>query len=245
MPDASLGDVTIHYEEVGQGKPLAYFFCHGLGGSGDGFAEQFDFWGQHFHAVTWDNRGLGRSSAAAKYNLPLYASDLARLMDHLGIERAVVHGVSWGGVLLQQFALDYPERCLALVFDSTSSECNVAASEGWYQRGEAARLAAETAAPSVAPEHLDSYVAQARAAAGLREHPYTPRLKEIQAPALVVAGGQDQVAPPAGSVIMSRNLANARLEIVQEAGHGVYRERPDEFRALILSFLRDLGLLTA
>ena len=90
--------------------------------------------------VTWDYRGAGQSSQAAKYNLPLFAADLAAMMDALGIERAVLHGVSWGGVVVQQFALDYVERCAAIVLDSTSSEVNVAASENWYNRGEVARL---------------------------------------------------------------------------------------------------------
>src|SRR5688572_1087896 len=114
MPYIELGDVTIHYEEAGSG-PLAYVFCHGLGGSGNGFVEEFDFWKEHFGRVlTWDNRGLGRSSQTAKYSVPLYASDLARLLDGVGIIKAVVHGVSWGGVVVQQFALDYPDKCAAI-----------------------------------------------------------------------------------------------------------------------------------
>ena len=264
MADVDLGDVTIHYEETG-GGPLAYVFCHGGGGTGQVFMEHFPFWRQHFpRVVTWDNRGMGQSSQAAKYSLPLYASDLARLLDHLGVERAVLHGVSWGGVMVQQVALDYPDRCAAIIVDSSSSEVNVAASENWYSRGEAARLGAEaklgefrpaflghTASAqaireqgmNVQPEHVDSYVATMRTLAGLREHPLTPRLKEIGCPALIVGARQDATAGTGGSVIMARNIANARLEIFQESGHGVYRHKRDEFRALVLEFCRDHGIL--
>ena len=88
MPDMDLGDVTIHYEEAGDG-PLAYVFCHGVGSDstfGSEFVDQFDFWKAKLgRVVTWDNRGMGRSSQAADYSLPLYASDLARLLDGLGI----------------------------------------------------------------------------------------------------------------------------------------------------------------
>ncbi|MGH2586393.1 MAG: alpha/beta fold hydrolase, partial [Dehalococcoidia bacterium] len=111
MAYADLGDVQIYYEEAGSGP--AFVHCHGLGSNCSRFVEEdLAFWAQHFRTVAWDNRGLGRSSAAERYSAPLYAQDLARLMEHLGIEQALIHGVSWGGVLVQQFVLDYPERCL-------------------------------------------------------------------------------------------------------------------------------------
>ena len=218
MPDVDLGDVTIHYEEAGTDKPNALVFCHTLGGSGERFLEQFPFWSQHFRVVAWDNRGLGQSSAAAKYNVPAYASDLARLMDHLGIARALLYGAAWGGILIQQFALDYPEKCAAIILDSTSSELNTAASESWYQRGENARLGkTENVYAQATPEHLDSFVAQQRAIAGLREHPFTPRLKNITCPALVLAGRESDRA--GGAVIIARSIPNAKL-ILQDASGG-------------------------
>lgn len=264
MPKADLGDVTIHYEEAGSG-PAVYIFCHGLGSNSVSFVKtDFPFWSQYFRVVAWDNRGLGQSSQAAKYSLPLYAGDLARLMDHLGIEKALIHGVSWGGVVVQQFALDYPEKCAAIVIDSSSSEVNVAASENWYQRGEVVRLGKDArltefrpafeghttsaqqmleSGVTVPPEHVESYVAQTRATASLREQPLTPRLKNITCPALIVAGGKDAVAGAGGSVIMARNMPNARLHILQDAGHGVYMQAPDEFRRLVLEFAKECGIL--
>ncbi len=265
MPDMDLGDVTIHYEEAGDGDP-AFVYCHGLGGSGQGFEQNdMDWYAQHFRAVSWDNRGLGRSGQGQQYSLPLYASDLDRLLDGLDIERAVIFGVSWGGVLVQRFALDYPERCAAIVVDSSSAAVNGAASDNWYQRGEVARAGAEALAGralepafeghvtvtegdsrEVAPEHLESYVAESRAVAGLREHPLTPYLHRIECPALIVAGGKDTVAGAGGSVQMARAIGdNARLEIFQEAGHGVYAQDREKFRSLLLEFLTDHGLIAA
>lgn len=268
MPDLDLGDVSLHYEVAGDG-PLPYVFCHGLGGSGQPFEQDDQAWyAQHFRTVSWDNRGLGRSGAAANYAMPLYAGDLNRLLDHLEIERAVIFGVSWGGVLTQRFALEYPERCLAIVVDSSSSEVNQLASENWYLRGEIARLGEETAlsgranepafgghvtaqaAPArsatVAPEHRDSYIAQTRAIAALREHPMTPFLHRIECPALIVGGGSDSIAGAAGTVIMARAIGdNARLEVFEGAEHGVYREERDAFRQLLLTWLTDNGLLAA
>lgn len=268
MPKAELAEVSIHYEEAGDG-PLTYVYCHGLGGNGQSFEkDEMPWYAEHFRAVSWDNRGLGRSGQAAKYNLPKYAEDLNGLLDHLGIEKAVVHGVSWGGVVVQRFALDFPERCAAIVLDSTSSEVNPASAENWYMRGEVARLGPEAALAgremkpafaghvtmstqqnverTVPPEHLESYIAEARATAGLREHPMTPYLHRIECPTLVVAGGKDTVAGAGGSVVIARAIgANARLEILPEAGHGVMHQAREEFRPLLLEFLTQNGVMPA
>ena len=107
MSNMKLKDVVLNYEEVGSGS-FALVHCHGLGGDGSNFVEELDFWNTYFgRVITWDNRGLGKSSQAAKYSMPLYAADLSDLLDKLGVEKAVLHGVSWGGLVVQQFALDY------------------------------------------------------------------------------------------------------------------------------------------
>ena len=242
MSEMDLGDVKIHYEEAGQG-PFAFIYCHGLGGNGDGFVPDLGYWAKQCgRAVTWDNRGLGRSSQAAKYNMPLYAADLARLMDGLGIQKAVVHGVSWGGVVVQQFALDFPGKCAAIILDSTSSEVNFASSNGWYGQGQDAK-AGKPGTREVKPEHLDSFMASARAVAGLREHPFTPRLGKIACPALVLAGGKDVTAGVGGSVILSRNLPKAKLHILENAGHGIIHQAPEEFKTLVMDFCREHGVI--
>ncbi|MBT5774870.1 MAG: alpha/beta hydrolase [Dehalococcoidia bacterium] len=266
MAQTEIDGVQIYYEERGDG-PLAYIYCHGLGSNSASFIrEDLDWYGERFRTVAWDQRGLGQSGQARKYSLPRYAADLVELLDQLDIERAVLHGVSWGGVLVQRFALDFPERCAAIVLDSTSSEVNVGASENWYARGEVGRLGpdavagrelkpafeghstvtsgAPTAVSTVKPEHLDSYVAQARATAGLREHPMTPYLARIECPALIVAGGADEVAGAGGSVVISRQIAGSRLEILDGVGHGVYRAARERYRELLLDFLGESGLLT-
>lgn len=266
MPLMDLGDATIHYEDRGSG-PLALIHCHDMGSSGERFErDDMDWYAQHFRTISWDNRGLGRSGASAKYSLPLYTADAAHLLDRLGIARAVVMGVSWGGIVAQRFVLDYPEKSAALIVDSSSSEMNQAASENWYLRADVARFGAKALAnrvmtpafegnatltseqadavqASVKPEHLASYVAQYRAAAGLREHPMTPYLHRITCPTLTVAGGKDTTAGVGGAVVISRQVPGARLQIFPEAGHGISREAREEFRALLLDFLRTNELI--
>ena len=257
MPIAELSDANIYFERKGSGK-TTYVFCHGLGGNGSRFEkEDMDWYADHFDVISWDNRGLGRSGSAKKYSLPHYANDLKNLLDYLDIEKAIIFGVSWGGVLAQRFATMFPEVCLALVLDSTSSEVNLKASENWYTRGEIARLGAKAALAGkelpqafdghktassntyseVLPEHLDSYVAQCRATGGLREHPLTPDLESLNVPTLVVGAGKDTVAGAGGSVILDRTLPKSELHIFPNAGHGVYATEREVFRKLLLDFL--------
>ncbi len=244
MPQMDLGDVKIHYEEAGQG-PLAYIYCHSLSGGGpqgggSSFVEEFDFWKKHFgRVVTWDNRGRGQSSPARKYSLPLYAADLAGLMDGLGIQKAVVHGFSWGGVLVQQFALDYPEKCAAMIVDTSSSEVNREASEYWYGVGEKGAEGSR----SMKPEELESFVATARACASLREQPFTPRLKYIAAPSLIVAGVANATKGAPASAIMAKNLPNCRMELFPGVDHCVFTDAPDAYRKLVLDFCSKNGII--
>ena len=226
--------------------------------------EDLPWYAEHFRAIAWDQRGLGESGQAAKYSLPLYAADLAKLLDHLEVEQAVVFGVSWGGYLVQRFALDYPERLrgardrLLVERESTrrvrrtgTSAANSPASGRRPSRGRASKRRSRghraldaSNAPEVAPEHVDSFVAQARTIAGTREHPLTGELHRIACPTLVVGGGNDVVAGAGGSVVLGRNIPGARTEIVQDAGHGVYRDKRETFRPLLLEFLADNGLLS-
>lgn len=239
MATIELGDVTIHYEDVGKG-PLPVIFCktHALG-LRDIYKGEPEQWQADFgRAMNWDYRGMGQSSRATKYSLPLVASDLAHLMDKLEIEKAIIYGFLWGGIFAQEFALDYPEKCAALILDSSTPETNVTISERRWQDSEKAKTD-----PEVPAEDLDYLVFAYRTIAGLREHPFTPRLKHITCPVLLLGGGKDALGGAAAAVIMSRNLPNCKLNIIQEAGGVLIRERPREVQKLAVEFCREQGVI--
>ena len=239
MPLANLNEVDIYYDRKGKGE-LPYVFCHGLGSNSIRFEEEKGEWySEIFDVVSGNDCGLGRSVFSKKYSLPLYAKDLKNLLDLLSIDKAVIFGVSWGGVLTQIFAIDYPERCHAIILDSTSSEVNRVASERWYQRGQEAY----DIYPTVEETHRESYVAQCRAIAASREHALAMALNKVDILALIVGGGKDEVASAAGSAILSRNLPNSQLHIFQEEGHCTYSLEREGFRDLLLRFTESIKLL--
>ena len=251
MPLMDLGDVTIHYEEVGQG-PTAFIICesdHMTWGpkahdhrypGGENMIPELEHWKADFgRAIYWEYRGKGESSEPAKYNLPLAASDLARLIDKLEITKPVVYGLEWGGALAQQYGLDYSEQCAALVLDSASPELNAAASENWY-KSSFSRLED----PESFPERQSYSKFVCRVFGSMYERPFTPYLKNVTCPTLILAGAKDTSTRGAGgSVIMSRQIPNSKLKIFDEGGHGLIRERPREVQPLVVEFCREHGVI--
>lgn len=119
MPIAELDDITVHYRSHGPEDGPSV-----LGIMGFGLDQRF--WAAQIHAVTqthrfitFDNRGVGRSTGEPALTIDHMAEDAIRLLDHLGIERTVVLGASMGGAIAQRIALDHPERVSALVLAIT------------------------------------------------------------------------------------------------------------------------------
>ena len=108
----------LHFTDLGSGPPLV--LVHGLMITGEMFEPVVDDLARRHRVIVPDLRGHGRSRGLPPpYTVPVLAGDLADLLDHLGVWSAAVLGHSQGGVVAQQFALDYPERCSRLVLACT------------------------------------------------------------------------------------------------------------------------------
>lgn len=122
MPQAAINGITLNYEVAGNGAPLLLIM--GLGGTLDGWRKELPFLTDHFQVIYFDNRGVGQTTAPTDftaYSMEHFAADAIGLLDHLGIERAHVWGVSMGGMIAQHVALNYPERVQGLVLGCTLS----------------------------------------------------------------------------------------------------------------------------
>ena len=214
MSKALANGIQLRYAIAGEGDRTVVWI-HGVGGS-------LDYWTEivaqlpGLRHVTYDVRGMGQSEGSdGPVSLELWASDLAALLDALDIDHAIVAGTSMGGAIAQRLAIDHPSKVEALLLLSTSSRVGPAAEERWMQQadeaeaGGNARLAA--ARRAVAKYHMDE------------------ELAGVRVPALVVVGEEDRQTPPGGSVIISRCIEGAELEIYPGIGHNPLKE---EHRAL-------------
>ena len=116
MPTVRINDVNVYYESHGKGFPLV--FAYGLGGNTGMWDGQIDAFAQHYRFIVWDPRGHGKSESPPvrkQYGQQISAEDLYELLNHLGIEKAYVGGLSMGGGIATRFAVIHPERVAALL----------------------------------------------------------------------------------------------------------------------------------
>jgi 3-oxoadipate enol-lactonase len=114
---SSAGSELLYFTERGSGPPL--LLVHGLMVSGEMFDAVIDRFARHHRVIVPDLRGHGRSRFRPPYTAAQLASDLARLLDHVGIDSVAVLGYSQGGPIAQRFVFDHPARCNRLVLACT------------------------------------------------------------------------------------------------------------------------------
>ena len=266
MPTADLGDVRIHYQRRGEGPPV-------LGIMGFGLDQRF--WAGQIPVVTathsfvtFDNRGLGRSSGGTPpASISDMAGDAVGLLDHLGIEDAVVFGVSMGGAIAQRIALDHPRRVSALILGMTWARpiefmrrqhgavevlLRAGAPETFIDatlvrmftplffelgRDSIDRMMASFFATG-APELADREVLLAQLDA-IDKHDCLFELGTISVPTLVLGGRADTMVPFFASEEIAAAIPGAEL-VAFDTGHACMVEEMPEFNERVSEFLKRL-----
>jgi 3-oxoadipate enol-lactonase len=261
MPHVRVGEVELYYELVDctepwrAGAPPAVLL-HGLGTDRRIWLYQVPALCSRVPTLLVDLRGHGRSSAPpAEWTIGDMATDVVRLLRYLGIERAHLVGLSMGGMVAQQFALEYPYATASLVLASTvaatrSGDGAAAAEQLRFIEGhsmaEVAQARITTAFTDavdplmrrhfiemVALDDKDAYDRAARAVFGFA---LAERVEEIAAPTLVVVGDGDRTFPAAPMEALAQRIRGARLVRLAGAGHLCNLERPQEFNRAVLEF---------
>ena len=246
MPHARVGDIEIYYERAGAGPRL--LFISGTGGDLRNRPGVFDGpLAKSFDLLAYDQRGLGQTGKPdAPYSMAGYADDAAGLMDALGWDRALVMGVSFGGMVAQELALRHPGNIERLVLACTSPGGAGGASYPFHEIDHLDRLersrrmipiadtrrdAAWAAAnPDLYDQILalgaaDPFAGEPKHAMGGRRqlearaaHDTWERLPEIACPVMIAAGRYDGIALPAAQERMAGRIPGARLQFF-ECGH--------------------------
>jgi len=120
MPTAKVNGINMAYDVSGKGEPLVLIM--GLGGTRGSWVFQKRAFSKHFKVITFDSRGIGKSDKPSEpFTMKTMADDTIGLMNHLHIDKAHVLGVSHGGRVAQEVAINYPDRVNKLVLASTNT----------------------------------------------------------------------------------------------------------------------------
>ena len=124
MPFASVGDVDLYFEDVGEGYPLV--LCHGGFSDVSEWDPQVDVLSKKYRVVRYDRRGCGRSIPKEVEQLAeLWVKDLRALIEYLGLGQVVIGGVSYGGMLVLEYLLEHQQTCKAAVIVSSTASWRV------------------------------------------------------------------------------------------------------------------------
>jgi pimeloyl-ACP methyl ester carboxylesterase len=259
---AESAGTRIAYEVRGDGDPLV--LVHGLAYDRAGWGRFPDLLAERFRVVLFDNRGVGESDAPdGPYSVAQMAADVEAVLDAAGLERTNLFGVSLGGYIAQEFVLTQPERVEKLILCSTAPggpkahpmpqrTVDVFATYPTMERKAGLRMFVENSLgergvrerPELVEEifayrleHAPTVAAwQAQAVAGATYDSYD-RISAIDAPTLVVHGGEDIVVDPRNADLLGELIPNARVEVVPNRGHLLVWEDSARVAELVTEFL--------
>jgi 3-oxoadipate enol-lactonase len=261
---AQVNGLRLAYGDRGREHERVLLLVHGFPLDRRLWAAQAGAFGAIARVIMPDLRGHGKSAIVpGPFTMDQHADDLAALLDHLKIRRAVVAGLSMGGYVAFAFWRRYPAQVQGLILADTRAEPDSAAARAGrdaamdrVQQTGAAAYADEMLPRLLAPASLaDGKIAGAArkmmaeqptagiigALGGLRDRADSQStLSKITVPTLVITGAADVITPRADAQAMSAAIPGARLAVIPKAGHLTPLENPRAFNAAVRAFLRGL-----
>ena len=262
MAFARVNGVVLHHEVRGRADGPALVFSNSLGTDFRIWDEVAATLADRYRIILYDKRGHGLSEATpAPYRLTDHVDDLVALLDHLGIDKAALVGLSVGGMIAQGLAALRPDRVAALVLCDTAHRIGTA--EMWNARIDTvtsngiASMADAIMERWFTPAYrqpgnadfvgytnmlvrttADGY---AGTCAAIRDADLTESTRALRLPVLCVVGDQDGSTPPDLVRSTADLIAGARFEMIEGAGHIPCVEQPKATAALIGQFLNQAG----
>lgn len=257
MSTLEANHTKLYYEVSGKGP--AVVFIHGLGSSTRDWEYQIPEFSKEYQVIAVDLRGHGRSDKPeGPYTIPMFAADLAALLRALDIASAHIVGISLGGGVAFQFALDYPAMVKTLTIVNSAPALGGTREQAQQEierrvgivRQYGMQAMGQSLAPALfpAPEHAslrDTFVerwaendpaAYIAATRSMLDWDVTGQLGTIRSPVLILTSDQDY-SPVAVKEGYTRLLPDAQLVVIPNAHHAAPLEHPQEFNRIVAQFL--------
>jgi 3-oxoadipate enol-lactonase len=260
MPRIPVGDIEVNYEEAGSGFPLV--LVHGLNADLTGWALVVPELAGYYRTMILDVRGHGGTSKPDQpYSIKGFAEDLFGFLERKQVQRAHLLGLSMGGAIAQQFALDHPEMLRSLILVSTFSHVDDharGAFEGLKKdlaRGGYPAFFDGVLKLAFTPEFIaanpgpiaelrkkriqvNSPAAIGRATDACLAFNLKEEISRIQLPTLVVSGREDIFTPVHLAEQIHRSIRGSEWRILEGVGHALYIEKAAALNRTVLDFLK-------
>ena len=253
-----VGEIQMYYETIGHGEPVV--FIHGLGSSARDWENQIGFFSKIYQVILFDVRGHGKSDKPpGPYSIPLFSRDLIALLEALQIGPVHVVGISMGGMIGLQLAVDAPELVKSLVVVNSGPEMVVRTLKeriqiwqrflivrllGMRKMGEvlSGRLFPKPEQGELRKIFVEHWAendprAYRDAMSALVGWSVSEQLEKIACPVLVVAADEDYTPIEAKSTYVKR-LQHGELVVIADSRHATPVEQPDEFNKVVMAFLQ-------
>lgn len=259
MPFTTNDGAKIYWDEQGQGEPLLLIM--GLGYPSYAWYRTRPVLAERYRTIAFDNRGVGQSDRpAGPYPIALMASDAAAVLDAAGVESAHVFGISMGGMIAQEFTLQYPRRVRSLILGCTAAGgpyavraepevTQMVMARATMTREEAAKAALPFIYHPNTPQqlieqdmkvrepwfpHPEGYSAQLQ---GILAWEAYSRINQIAVPTLVIHGESDRLVPAGNSKLIAEKIPGARLVLLPHASHIFTTDQYEAAHQAIVEFL--------
>ncbi len=260
--EAMINGIRLHYLDIGKPDGMPVMLLHGMTFDHTMWHPQIEILKQQYRVVAPDLRGHGRSEAGdGQFTYRHFVDDLVALLDHLGIEKVVLCGLSMGGAISLRTVELHPERIRALILCDTT--CHSDTNEARYRR-ENAILAIKKDGPAV---FADSFLQTVFAPRSFEIHAEkidrirktilstSPlgicgallaqaarsdtcgTLGKISVPVLILVGSEDTLTPPGVMRAMHEHIPGSEFHVISGAAHVTNLENTEEFNRYMLEFL--------
>jgi len=260
MSVADLNGLRVHYREDGDKSGPALVFANSLG-------TDFRIWDQvvgllpkNLRILRYDKRGHGLTDCPdAPYSMGSLVTDAERLLDHLNVKNCVFVGLSIGGLIAQGLAVKRLDQIRALVLSNTAAKIGTpdlwaeridmvhaqglramtpAVLERWFSKAFRTSLAAAPWANMLAATPAQGYAGCSAAISGTD---FITPTSGLRLPTLAIAGAHDGATPPDLVRETAHLIPGSQFHLIKGAGHIPCVEKPDEYAATLIRFLKEIG----
>jgi len=259
MPFCEVDDIKLYYEDYGAEDQVPLIFLHGVMANGQVWQPQVDHFKDRRRTVIFDFRGHGQSDKPrGKYSIKQFSEDLYSFLKKVEIEKAIISGHSMGGMTALRFTLDHQEMVEKLILIDTVAKSLFSfriklgflvlqlamsiAYESFMKyyissvfRKDYPKSEIEKVLERVKKLKNPKYVVKSSFSA-IKKFDVASELTNIQVPTLIIHG-RESVNPLSQAEYMNKNISNAKLVIIEGAGHSLTREAPEKICEAIEKFI--------